>query len=102
MINQIKTVQIIDIAIPSDYNVISKRNEKITKYINLSIEIKRMWSMEKITIIPVIIGTTGTVYNGIKNEIALIPGNIDIEILQRIAIMGTAYVWCRFNETVKH
>ena len=41
-----KTVQIIDIAIPSDYNVVSKRNEKITKYIDLSIEIKRMWSME--------------------------------------------------------
>ena len=58
--------------------------------------------MEKITIIPVIIGTTGTVYNGIKNEIALIPRNIDIEILQRIAIMGTAYIWRRFNETVKH
>ena len=41
-----KTVQIIDISIPSDYNVVSKRNEKITKYIDLSIEIKRMWSME--------------------------------------------------------
>ena len=61
-----------------------------------------MWSMEKITIIPVIIDTTGTVYNGIMNEIALTPGNIDIEILQRIAIVGSAYVWRRFNETVKH
>ena len=40
-----------------------------------------MWSMEKITIIPVIIGTTGTVYNEIMNGIALTPGIIDIEIL---------------------
>ena len=37
-----KTVQIIDIAIPSDYNIIEKRNEKITKYIDLSIELKRI------------------------------------------------------------
>ena len=99
-VNQI--VQIIDISIPSDYNVITKRNEKITKYIDLSIEIKKMWNMQKIAIIPVIIGATGTVYKTIKNEINLIPGHINIETLQRIAVMGTAYVWRRFNEIVKH
>ena len=97
-----KNVQIIDIAIPSDYNVVEKRNEKITKYIDLSIELKRMWNMEKVTIIPVIIGTTGTVYKGIKNDINVIPGYINIGTIQRIAILGTAYVWRRFNEIVKH
>ena len=49
-----------------------------------------------------IIGTTETVYKGIKDEIDHIPGQINIETLQRIATMGTAYVWRRFNETVKH
>ena len=44
-------------------------------------------------IIPVIIGITGSVYKGIRNEIALIPGQINIETLQRIAIMGTTYEW---------
>ena len=97
-----KTVQIIDIAIPSDYNIIEKRNEKITKYIDLSIELKRMWNMENITIIPVIIGTTGTVYKGIKNEIDLIPGHIKIETIQKIAVLGTAYVWRKFNEIIRH
>ena len=59
--------------------------------------------MEKITIIPVIIGTTGTVYKGIKYEIDHnILGQINNETLQRIAIMGTAYIWRRFNKTIKH
>ena len=35
-----KNFQIIDKAIPSDYNVIAKRNEKIMKYTDLSSEIK--------------------------------------------------------------
>ena len=76
-----KTVQIIDIAIPSDYNVVAKRNEKIIKCIDLSIEIKRMWGMKKMIIIPVIIGTTGTVYKGIKE----------------LQSWELPYVWCRFN-----
>ena len=61
-----------------------------------------MWNMEKITIIPVIIGTTGTVYKGIKNEIDLIPGHINIETIQNIAVLGTAYVWRKFNEIIRH
>ena len=97
-----KTAQIIDIAIPSDYNVVRKRNEKITKYIDLSIELKRMWKLEKISIIPVIIGATGTVYRSIKSEIDLIPGYIKIETIQRIAILGTSYIWRRFNELIRH
>ena len=45
--------------------------------------------MEKITTIPEIIVTTGNVYKGIKDEIDHIPRQINIETLQRIAIMGT-------------
>ena len=97
-----KTIQIIDIAIPSDYNIIEKRNEKIRKYINLSMELKDLWHMEKVYIIPVIIGATGTVYKGIKDEINYIPGNIKIESLQKIAVLGTAHIWRRFNEMIKH
>jgi hypothetical protein len=55
-----KTCLLIDVAIPSDKNVIQKEAEKKLKYKSLSIEIQRMWNMKSF-VIPVIIGATGTV-----------------------------------------
>jgi hypothetical protein len=61
-----KICLLIDVAIPSDRNVIKKETKKKLKYKNLSIEIQRMWNM-KCFVIPVIIGATGTVTRGLKN-----------------------------------
>jgi hypothetical protein len=52
-----KTCLLIDVAIPSDKNIIQKEAEKKLKYKNLSTEIQRMWNM-KCFVIPVIIGAT--------------------------------------------
>jgi uncharacterized membrane protein len=60
------TCLLIDVAIPSDKNVIQKEAEKKLKYKNLSIEIQRMWNM-KCFVIPVIIGATGIVSKVYKN-----------------------------------
>jgi hypothetical protein len=51
---------LIDVAIPSDRNVIQKESDNKLKYKNLSIEIQRMWNM-KCFVIPVIIGATGII-----------------------------------------
>jgi hypothetical protein len=51
---------LIDVAIPSDKNVIQKEAEKKLKYKYLSVEIQRMWNM-KCFVTPVIIGATGIV-----------------------------------------
>jgi hypothetical protein len=49
---------LIDVAIPSDRNVIQKESENKLKYKNVSTEIQRMWNM-KYFVIPVITGATG-------------------------------------------
>jgi hypothetical protein len=59
-----KICLLIDVAIPSDRNVIQESEKKL-KYKNLSIEIQRMWNM-KCFVIPVIIGATGIVTTGLK------------------------------------
>ena len=51
--------QIIDMAIPSDYNI-QKATEKMSKYVDLQIECQRIWN-KKVEVIPVIIGATGIV-----------------------------------------
>ena len=48
---------IIDVAIPSDYNIQKKTTEKINKYTDLQIECQRMWN-KKVKVVPVIIGAT--------------------------------------------
>jgi hypothetical protein len=63
-----KIFLLIDVAIPSDRNVIQKESEKKLKYKNLSIEIQRMWNM-KCFIIPIIIGATGIVTKGLQKNI---------------------------------
>ena len=47
--------QIIDVAIPSDYNIQKKATEKMSKYVDLQIECQRLWN-KKVEVIPVIIG----------------------------------------------
>ena len=57
--------QIIDVAIPSHYNILKKATEKISKYVDLQIECQRIWN-KKVEVIPVIMGATGIVDKNIK------------------------------------
>ena len=57
--------QIIDVAIPSDYNIQKEATEMISKYVDLQIECQRLQN-KKVEVIPVIIGTTGIVDKNIK------------------------------------
>ena len=60
--------QIIDVAIPSDYNIQKKATEKMSKYVDLQIEYQRLWN-KKVEVIPVIIGATGIVDKNIKKYV---------------------------------
>ena len=83
--------QIIDVAIPSDYNIQKKATEKMSKYVDLQIECQRLWN-KKVEVIPVIIGATGIVDKNIKAYVGRIPGCHNICSLQRSAILGTAHI----------
>jgi hypothetical protein len=86
-----KTCLLIDVAIPSDKNVIQKEAEKKLKYKSLSIEIQRMWNM-KCFVISVIIGATGIVSKSLQKYLETIPGQQSIDSLQKTAILGTSHI----------
>ena len=73
--------QIIDVAIPSHYNIQKKATEKMIMYINLQIECKRIWD-KKVEVIPVIICAAGRVDKNIKKYVGRIPGCHNIYSLQ--------------------
>jgi hypothetical protein len=71
--NEKRTWMLIDVAIPGDRNVIKKEAEKILKYKDLKIEIDRMWNV-KTNVIPVIIGTTGTISKLFRKYLSNVTG----------------------------
>ena len=82
---------LIDVAISGDSNVIKKEAQKILKYKDLTIEIHRMWNV-KTTVIPVIIGATGTISKSFGKYVGNIPGSDEVRELQKTAILGTAHI----------
>jgi hypothetical protein len=82
---------LIDLAIPSDKNVIQKQAEKKLKYKNLGIEIQTMWNM-KCFFLPVIIGATGIVTKSLQKYLETIPGQHSIDSLQKTVILGTSHI----------
>ena len=52
---------IIDIAVPADVRVEEKEKEKVEKYQDLKKEIRRLWKLRNVEIVPVVIGALGSV-----------------------------------------
>jgi len=82
---------LIDFANSGDINVIKKEAEKILTYIDLTMEIQRMWNI-KTKVIPVIIVATGTISKSFRKYVSNIPGNYEVKELQKTAILGTAHI----------
>ena len=89
------TANIIDVAIPNDYNITRKRLDKIRAYTDLAVEIKTLWNLQKVNIIPVIIGATGTFYKNFEKDIeklCLKNNKFDMRETQKITLLGTAHI----------
>jgi len=82
---------LIDVVFSGDRNVIKKEAENIPKCKDLTIEIQRMWNV-KTKVIPVIIGTTGTISKSLRKCVSNIPGKHKVKELQKTAILGTAHI----------
>ena len=82
-------------AIPSDKNTSTKVSEKISTYRDHEIEITRMWQMKTDQIIPVVIGALGVIKKGSEKFKGEIPGNINIENIQRTTLLSTAHIFGR-------
>jgi len=86
--------------IPGDRNVIKKEDEKILKYKDLTIEIKRMLNV-KTMVIPIIIGATGTVSKSFRKYASNKQGKHEVKKLHKTAILGTAHKHTSESTNVK-
>ena len=83
----------IEISCPADINVVTKEDEKITKYCSLAANFHQMYNMPD-TIIPVVLGCTGVVSSHFLQFLRKIPGFI-LKLfghLQKVVLIGTSQV----------
>ena len=98
-----KTVSLIEVAVPNDYNICNKPLQKIRAYTNLSGEIKALWNLNKVQIIPVIVGAMRTFYKKIDDDISklgLTNHKFRVEEAQKIALLGAAHIVRGFLQIV--
>jgi len=90
-VNEKGTYILINVAISGRRNMNKKEAEKILKYKDLTIEIRRMWNV-RTKAIPVISGATGTISKSFRKYVSNIPGKHEVKELQKTAILGTAHI----------
>ena len=61
VLKQTNGVYLIDIAIPGDSRLSQKVVEKQTKYVDLKVEVVRVWKCRKVSIIPIIVSALGSI-----------------------------------------
>jgi hypothetical protein len=89
--NEKRTCILVDVAIPGDRSVIKKEAEKVLKCKDLTIEIRGMWNV-KTSVIPVIIGATGTISRSFRKYVSNVLGIHEVKELQKTAILGIAHI----------
>jgi len=87
-----KTCLLINIPIPDDSNGNTNENDKLSKYKDLEIKVRKM----RTKIVPVIFGALGTNKKGLNRNLQLLPGHPSAEELQKITLitLQTSFVKC--------
>jgi hypothetical protein len=81
---QQKQAYLLDIAVPNLHNITQTYNTKINKYLELSVAMRNLWCLEKISILPLIILATGIVPQSLfKNLKILDLGNTLVVEIQK-------------------
>ena len=83
--------KIVDFAVPADHRINLKEREKKDKYLDLAREIKKLLNM-KVTIVPIVIGTLGTVTKGLLKGLEDLEIGGRVETIQTTALLRTARI----------
>ena len=82
----------IDIAVPSDVRVEEKEKEKVEKYQDLKKEIRRLWKLRNVEIVPVVIGALGSVSAEFDRWMGKLGITCNVGVMQKTALLGTARI----------
>ena len=92
------TYKIVDFVVLADHRIKLKEGEKRDKYLDLARELKKLRNMQ-VTIIPIVIGTFGTVTKGLLKRLEGLEFGGRVETIQTTALLRTARILRRVLET---
>ncbi|WP_219823777.1 hypothetical protein, partial [Enterobacter cloacae complex sp. 2DZ2F20B] len=76
---------------------------KISKYLQLSIEMKSMLNLKKISILPLVISNVGVVPNSLVENLKSLHLNDSIIVkIQKAVLLGTCHIVRKFLEQSDH
>ena len=96
-----KTCYIIDVACPFDTRIEKKEMEKKDAYCDLKYEIFKVYKGEvnKVFIIPIIIGALGSVTKRFKSYLEQLKCDVQLEYVQRTCLLGSARILRKVLDT---
>lgn len=92
-----KRAWIIDIGVPLTANLVKTESEKRRKYQNLAMEVKRMWKLGVVNIVPLITSVEGVYTTQLKKNLETIglSGTLASE-MQKAAVLQTCHLVRKF------
>ena len=96
---RICSVKIVDFAVLVDHRIKLKESEKKYKYLNLDRKLKKKLWNTKVIIIPIVIGTFGTVTKGLLKRLEDVEIRGRVETIQTTTLFRTARILRRVLET---
>ena len=87
-----KSCVIIDVPISGDCRILEKEIEKIEKYQNLKREQKRLWSLKKVEVVPVVVGALGCISKGFSGWMETLGIKLVVGMIQKSVLLGTARI----------
>lgn len=90
-----RSALVIDVAIPADVNIVDKEREKILKYVDLRLELQKIWNLRSIKCIPIVIGVLGSFTPNLPKYLETLPGVHKIGPLLKAALLGSAHLMRR-------
>ncbi|XP_045503596.1 uncharacterized protein LOC123700429 [Colias croceus] len=92
-----KTIYLIDIAIPNTHNLSSTHTNKLSKYTDLSIELKTQWQVHTVKTIPIIISSTGVIPKTLHTSLKTLNLHpLTYALLQKAVILNTCRIVRKF------
>ena len=83
---------IIDIAVPADVRVKEKEKEKVEKYQDLKKDIKRLWKLGNVEIVPVVVGVLGSVSAEFERWMGKLGITCNVGVIQKSVLLRTTRI----------
>ena len=83
---------LIDIAVPGDKRIELKEQEMIDNYSELRREVKKIWNLSQVVLVPVVIGALRVKSRRLKDWLKKLDVKSSTELLQKAALLGTAKI----------